>query len=374
VRARARARTADGGARVGPVRELDLRAVHAAVAGGSVLAAGGGGWVEHGLLVGSTAVQYGTPRLAALDEVDPDAMLATVSAIGAPAAVGWEMRPSDYVRALRLLMDAVPDPIVGTVTAQNGSSTTCNGWVASAVLGTLVIDAAGDGRAHPTGKMGSFGLAADDGYQTVQAVAGGNRADMRYLEVVTRGTVRHTANVLRTAAAESGGFIAAARHPLPAAFVARHGAVGAISFALALGEAILAVQEAGPRRMIDVAAEHLDGRLIAEGRVRSRKLRTVNAFDIGTIVVEELELGFVNEYLTAEVAGERVATFPDVLATLSVRTGRIVSIADLREGDEVAVLHVPKVNVPLGDGVREPSVYPEVEAMLGKPLAEYALA
>ena len=83
------------------MRELDLHAVHAAVAGGSVLAAGGGGWVDHGMLVGTTAVQYGTPRLASLDELDPDAMLATVSAIGAPAAVGWEMRPGDYVRALR---------------------------------------------------------------------------------------------------------------------------------------------------------------------------------------------------------------------------------------------------------------------------------
>jgi DUF917 family protein len=102
-------------------------------------------------------------------------------------------------------------------------------------------------------------------------------------------------------------------------------------------------------------------------------LRTENAFDIGTITVGEIELGFVNEYLTAESGGERLATFPDVLTTLSLRTGRIISIADLRVGDEVAVLHVPKAQVPLGDGVREPSVYPEVEAMLGKPLAEYAL-
>ena len=356
------------------MRDLDLHAVHAAVAGGSVLAAGGGGWVDHGMLVGTTAVQYGTPRLATLDELDPDAMLATVSAIGAPAAVGWEMRPGDYVRALQLLMEAVPEPIIGTVTAQNGSSTTCNGWVASAVLGTLVIDAAGDGRAHPTGKMGSFGLAADDDYQTVQAVAGGNRSEDRYLEVVTRGTVRHTASVLRTAADQSGGFISCARNPLPASFVAEHAAVGAISFALALGEAILAVQDKGARRMIEVTAEHLGGRLIAEGAVRSRELRTENAFDIGTIVVGELELGFVNEYLTAESGGERLATFPDVLATLSLQTGRILSIANLREGDEVAILHVPKANVPLGDGVKEPSVYPEVEAMLGKPLAQYALA
>jgi DUF917 family protein len=356
------------------MRELDLHAVHAAVAGGSVLAAGGGGWVDHGLLVGTTAVQYGTPRLVALDELDPDDMLATVSAIGAPAAVGWEMRPGDYVRALELLMEAVDEPIIGTVTAQNGSSTTCNGWVASAVLGTVVVDAAGDGRAHPTGKMGSFGLAADDEYETVQAVAGGNRAQKRYLEVVTRGTVRHTANVLRTAADQSGGFISAARNPLPAAFVAEHAAVGAISFALDLGEAILAAEPDGPERMIEATAEHLGGSLLARGPVRSRGLRTENAFDIGEVVVGDVELGFVNEYLTADSAGERLATFPDVLATLSVHTGRIISIANLREGDEVAVLHVPKANVPLGDGVREPSVYPEVEAMLGKSLAEFALA
>ncbi|MGZ4170607.1 MAG: DUF917 domain-containing protein [Solirubrobacteraceae bacterium] len=355
------------------MRELDLHAVHAAVAGGSVLAAGGGGWVDHGLLVGTTAVQYGTPRLAGLDELDPDAMLATVSAIGAPAAVGWEMRPGDYVRALQLLMEAVDEPIVGTVTAQNGSSTTCNGWVASAVLGTVVVDAAGDGRAHPTGKMGSFGLAADDDYQTVQAVAGGKRSEDRYLEVVARGSVRHTANVLRTASHQSGGFISCARNPLPVSFVAEHAAVGAISFALNLGEAILAAEPRGAQRMIDVTAEHLGGRILATGRVRRRVLRTENAFDIGTVEVAELELGFVNEYLTAEAAGERLATFPDVLTTLSVQTGRIISIANLREGDEVAVLHVPKANVPLGDGVREPSVYPEVEAMLGKPLAEYAL-
>jgi uncharacterized protein len=356
------------------MRELDLPAVHAAVAGGSVLAAGGGGWVDHGMLVGTTAVQYGTPRLVSLDELDPDAMLATVSAIGAPAAVGWEMRPGDYVRALELLMDNFDEPIIGTVTAQNGSSTTCNGWVASAVLGTLVVDAAGDGRAHPTGKMGSFGLAADDDYETVQAVAGGNRAENRYLEVVTKGTVRHTANVLRTASDQSGGFIACARNPLPAAFVAAHAAVGAISFALDLGEAILAAEPDGPQRMIGVTAEHLGGRILATGAVRSRTLRTDNAFDLGTIEVEDLELGFVNEYLTAESGGERLATFPDVLTTLSVQTGRIISIANLRAGDEVAVLHVPKANVPLGDGVREPSVYPEVEAMLGKPLAKYALA
>ena len=356
------------------MRELDRQAVEAAVAGGSVLAAGGGGWVEHGYLVGRTAVSYGTPRLATLDEVAGDATIVTVSAIGAPAARDWEMRPSDYVRALRLLSDALEQPVVGTITAQNGSSTTCNGWIQSAVLGTLVIDAAGDGRAHPTGKMGSLGLAADPDYRTVQAAAGGNRSQDRYLEVVTRGTVRHTANVLRTAAVASGGFIAAARNPLPAAYVREHGAVGAISFALRLGEAILAAGPKGPEAVADAITSILGGRILGRGTVRHKQLRTEGGFDIGTLEVAELELGFVNEYMTAEATGERLATFPDVITTLSAVDGRPVSIADIRDGDEVAVLAVDKTQVPLGAGVREPSVYPEVEDLLGKPLVHHALA
>jgi uncharacterized protein len=356
------------------MRELDGQAVEAAVAGGSVLAAGGGGWVEHGYLVGRTAVGYGTPRLATLDEIADDAPLATVSAIGAPAARDWEMRPGDYVRALRLLIEAIGEPVVGTITAQNGSSTTCNGWVQSAVLGTLVIDAAGDGRAHPTGKMGSLGLAADPNHQTVQSAAGGNRSQDRYLEVVTRGTVSHTANVLRTAAVASGGFIAAARNPLPASYVREHGAVGAISFALRLGEAMLAAAPSGADAVLDSITGTLGGRILGTGTVRGKELRTEGGFDIGAVDLDELELGFVNEYMTAEAAGERLATFPDVITTLSLGDGRPVSIADIAEGDEVAVLAVDKSQVPLGAGVKEPSVYPEVEEMLGQPLAEQALA
>ena len=356
------------------MRELDDHAVNAAVAGGSVLAAGGGGWVDHGYLVGRTAVSYGTPRLATLDEIADDATLVTVSAIGAPAARDWEMRPGDYVRALRLLIEALDETVVGTITAQNGSSTTCNGWVQSAVLGTLVIDAAGDGRAHPTGKMGSMGLAADPDYRTVQSAAGGNRSQDRYLEVVTRGSVRHSAEVLRTAAVASGGFIAAARNPLPASYVREHGAVGAISFALGLGEAMVDAQPTGPEAVTEAITALLGGRIVGRGSVRAKRLRTEGGFDIGALEVGELELGFVNEYMTIEAAGERLATFPDVITTLSARDGRPVSIADIRDGDEVAVLAVDKARVPLGDGVKEPSVYPEVEEMLGQPLAEQALA
>ncbi|HTU84867.1 MAG TPA: hypothetical protein VMF57_04790 [Solirubrobacteraceae bacterium] len=41
---------------------------------------------------------------------------------------------------------------------------------------------------------------------------------------------------------------------------------------------------------------------------------------------------------------------------------------------EVDVLHADKSHIPLGDGGRDPSVYPEVEAVPRKPLAAHALA
>ena len=41
--------------------------------------------------------------------------------------------------------------------------------------------------------------------------------------------------------------------------------------------------------MIEVTAGHLGGTILTQGPVRSRELRTENAFDIGTIVVGELD-------------------------------------------------------------------------------------
>ncbi|MBN9401711.1 MAG: beta-N-acetylhexosaminidase, partial [Burkholderiales bacterium] len=101
---------------------------------------------------------------------------ATVTAIGAPAAKDWEIRPVDYVHALAELIKVAGVPIGAVMTAQNGYSTTLNGWIQSSVLGVKVLDTAGDVRAHPTGKLGGLGLGERPGYESLQVVSGGNRA------------------------------------------------------------------------------------------------------------------------------------------------------------------------------------------------------
>jgi DUF917 family protein len=352
-----------------------------------VLAAGGGGWVDHGYLVGETATRLGEPRLASIEEIPDDGIIVTVTAIGSPAAPHWQMLPIDYVRALQLLVAALDRPVAGLITAQNGSSTTLNGWTQSAVLGIPVVDAAGNGRAQPTGKFGSMGLLGKSGYQTIQTAAGGNRSLGRYLEVTVRGSVAQADDILRAVSLQSGGFIAAARNPVPASYVKQHAAVGAISYALRLGEAMLAAQPRGAEAVIEAAVRETKGRILGRGPVRDAQVDTRDSFDFARFRVETpdgpLLLHTMNEYMAVDRGPAtpdsqadgpvRLATFPDLICTLSLETGLPVSVAQMREGTEVAVLVNSKVDLPVGTGAREPDAYPEVEAALGIDLQSYAL-
>lgn len=354
------------------MRELTHDDALDAISGGSVLACGGGGWVWHGELMGDLATRVGRPVLVTADELPDDALIATVTAIGAPASPNWEIRPLDYVRALELLMEAVGRPVDAVMTAQNGSSTTLNGWIQSAVLGVKVLDAAGDVRAHPTGKLGSMGLTERPGYETVQVLYGGNRALHGETSVVARGSVTTTANVLRDACVRGGGFMASARNPVDMGWVRANAALGAISYALRLGGAMRTAAPAGGAAVIEAVCDTTKGEVLGTGVVEQlRPVTTSGGFDHGTFRVGDLTIPFLNEYMAVDRDGTRLATFPDVIALLNTTTGTIVSIADVATATtpfEVAVVAVDRTHLPLSSGVTDPGALAEVEAIMGVPL------
>ncbi|MGA8610818.1 MAG: DUF917 family protein [Xanthobacteraceae bacterium] len=359
-------------------RILGLQDVEAAIRGGSVFAAGGGGWVEHGRELGTVAVTVGRPELVSMDEVPDDAFIATAAAIGAPAGTTeWQMLGVDYVKAVELLQDALGAAVYGLMIGQNGMSSTMNAWLPSALLGTKVVDAVGDIRAHPTGDMGSLGMAASP-EPTIQVAVGGHRASHSYIELVVRGATAKVSPVLRKAADMAGGFIASCRNPMRASYVKRHAALGGISRALELGRAIMDAEAKGGRAIINAICNTTAGKIVGEGKVVRKSVHyTDAAFDIGTIAVRcgsrELVLHVMNEYIAVEEAGARLATFPDVIATLGP-DGRPVSVGHIDEGAELAVFHIDKSQLPLSSSVKDPTVYPIVEAALGIPVARYALA
>ena len=359
-------------------RILTEKDVEPAVKGGSVYAAGGGGWADHGRMLGYAATSIGKPELVDVEELDPKDWIATAAAIGAPASTtAWEMQGRDYIKAVELLQEALGEKLAGLIIGQNGKSSTLNAWLPSAVLGTKVVDAVGDMRAHPTGDMGSIGMAGSP-RQMIQTAVGGNRAENRYIELVVRGATAKISPILRTASDMSGGFIASCRNPLRAKYVRDNAALGGISLALQLGEAIIAAEKKGGSAVIDAIVKTTGGSILAKGTVTKKDLvYTREAFDIGTFVLGErdkaITIHTMNEYMAIDDAGgTRLATFPDIISTLDA-SGTPLSAGQLREGMFVFVLHVPKKLIPLATSVIDAAVYPPVEKALGIELARYAL-
>jgi DUF917 family protein len=348
------------------------------VKGGSVYAAGGGGWADHGRMLGYAATSIGRPELVDIEELEPKDWVATAAAIGAPASTtNWEMQGRDYVKAVELLQDALGEPLAGLMIGQNGKSSTLNAWLPGAILGTKVVDAVGDIRAHPTGDMGSIGMASSP-EQSIQTAVGGNRAENRYIELVTRGATAKISPILRTASDMSGGFIASCRNPVRAKYVRRNAALGGISLALELGEAIIAAEAKGGSAVIDAIVRTTGGTILARGTVTQKDLvYTKEAFDVGRFVLNEgdgaITIHTMNEYMAVDDAGEnRLATFPDVITTLDA-SGTPLSAGQLRVGMYVFILHVSKKLIPLSTSVIEPAVFPPVEQALGIELTKYAL-
>jgi len=360
-------------------RILVEKDVESAVKGGSVYAAGGGGWADHGRMLGYAAVAIGKPELVSIDELQDDDWIATAAAIGAPASTTpWEMQGIDYVKAVQLLQEALGEKLSGLIIGQNGKSSTLNGWLPSAILGTKVVDAVGDVRAHPTGDMGSIGMAGSP-EPMIQTAVGGNRAEHRYIELVVKGATAKVSPILRAAADQSGGFIASCRNPLRAAYVRTHAAPGGISLALTLGEAIIEAEKKGGAAVIDAICKTTGGVILAEGTITAKNVvYTKEAFDIGTLTIGQADkavtLHVMNEYMAVDDAGgNRIATFPSVITTLNAE-GEPLSVGQLREGMKVFVLHVPKEILPLSASVLDATVYPPVEKAMGIEIAKYALA
>jgi uncharacterized protein len=350
---------------------LGAQDLEPALIAGLLLSAGGSGKsaAHRNRVQGQMALDYGGVDLASLDELDPDDLIITATAVGAPGFAQALVTPRDAVEAARRLASMLPKPPKGVIC---GHVPGFNAWLVAAALGIKYIDAAANGRGHPTVKMGGMGLASRPDVFIIQVGAGGSQKDGSQLSAVVEGNIVRTSNVLRQAAVINGGLIMAARGPLTAAFVKENGAPNAISFQLALGRAMLQAQ--GPGR-VQAAAAFLRGELLASGEVVSNDVNYRDGFDVGTMRVSgpggEIVLGIYNEYMTADIGGRRVATFPDMIGTLDPDTGEPVAISELPPGSRAAVVIAHRSKFPVGKGALDPAVFPEVEQAMGLDLRSY---
>jgi DUF917 family protein len=350
---------------------LNEHHAEAAVLGGAVLGGGGGGSIQDGMERAKMAVSLGNLFVVSLDELNENDTVVTASVVGAPAAAEKYLRPVNHIRSMQMLLERHPAKLSGIIANENGAGSGVNGWLQAAMLGLPMVDAPANGRAHPTGLMGAMGLHRVQGYTSIQAAAGGNPETGRYLELVVEGAIQTAANLIRYASVQAGGSIAVARDPVNVKYLSQHAAPGGTSQAIRVGGAMIDARRQGPEAVINAIASALSGEVTLQGEVTEIRLETIGGYDVGFITVKgdrKGELTFWNEFMTLELEGRRKATFPDLITLLSLADGVPVSSAEVRRGQGIGVLVVPRNHLILGEGVRLPETLQEAEKAIGKSL------
>lgn len=347
------------------MNDLDRETIRALAIGGGVLGGGGGGEVAEGLRLLELALDLGRPVMKALGELEDEAVVVTVSGVGAPAAVDRDIRVADYLASLQLFLESSGSSVVGMVSSENGGFSSANGFVQSALTGIPVIDAPCNGRAHPSGVMGSMGLHLVPHYLSKQAAVGGTPS-VRGVRLYAEGSLRSVDHVVRQAAVAAGGLVSVTRNPVEVSYLRENGAPGALMLAVALGELVLRSESKSARAVAEGILEYLGaGEVLAEGTVSHVSLRTEGGYDVGSVRVGGFEARFWNEFMTVDTDGWRRATFPDLVFALDTGTRLPLTTSEIEPGREIVLASVPKGCLPLGSGVKDPEVLREIERVLG---------
>ena len=347
-----------------------------ALYGGLLLGGGGGGSLKLGLEALNEAFHHAdTLKLLNITELSPQDILVNVSLVGAPSAKDTCVTISHWKTVLQNFEANSGMKIAGFTTCENGGVSTSNGWIISAITGIPLVDAPSNGRAHPTGIMGSIGLNRVPNYVTVQSAAGGKGE--RYIETIAKGSLSATSHLVRETSVASGGMCCVLRNPITVSYAKDHAAVGAIAQAMSLGKGYLARLGKVPELLNFLEAQY-SAKVICQGTVCNYCLSMDGGYDVGTLHVksdsDDYMISFWNEYMTLDKNDTRIGTFPDLLVTLDALSGLAISSAEISDGMVVLILKIPATQLILGAGMYQKSLFEEAESVLKQELVRYNAA
>jgi hypothetical protein len=333
------------------VREFRLigeQALAEITLGASVLATGGGGDPEIGLLWAYNVVEQGHEILLIDPEAMPDDALATIAGCLGAALVLTEKPPNGQelfwcYEALRRYMgqsiQAVIPPEAGGV----------NTPVPMAVAGAVevpVIDADGMGRAFPELQMTSFYTHGVSPSPTAAADEKG------HVTISDASDALVTERIIRNAAMAYGGISWIAGYPMTGRQIKDSAILRSISMAWELGKSIFNSR----KKHLDPIGEVLKlthGFRAFQGKIidinREFGAEKTKGFSLGRITMEGTDdfkgrmasIGFQNEWLTMEVDEEVLCMPPDLICILDPATGEPIRTDIVRYGYRGAVVLIP---------------------------------
>ena len=234
-----------------------------------------------------------------------------------------------------------------------------------------LIDAPCNGRAHPTGTMGSMGLNNVEGFKSHQSFVGGSPKLGNKVEGYMNGDIYKVSKMVRQAAVEAGGLVAVARNPVSAKYIKENAAVNGISHAIDVGKKFYEGLDKSVDNAIQNVAEFLKGEIVTKGTINHFELVTEGGFDVGIVTIGEIEMSFWNEYMTLEKDSERLYTFPDLIMSFDRKTGMPLTTAEIDKGRDIVIIATKKENIILGAGMYDSKLLAEIEPIINKKILKF---
>lgn len=312
----------------------------------AILGTGGGGSPEWGRVIMENDIAQGrAATIVKPEDVPDDAIVASGGIMGSVKVLDkispqdliarWEKR-FELTEAFQLQSETIGKKIDYIVAFEMGGLNTPVMLSLGARTGIPVIDGDGLGRAAPETQMISF-IGYGVSLTPMPLVdAAGNAV------VVRRGVENTFADQLgRWVVTRGGGMGANSHYPMSGKTLKETVIPNTISGALALGEALFKAR-AGKSDPVAAVAQFVGGKHVHTGVIQHMEEKEWEGFYfINARLSGGAEVVIKNEYMALFLDGKPVTIFPDFILGLDPKSGRGLMSADLKVGDEMALVVCP---------------------------------
>jgi DUF917 family protein len=339
--------------------------------GAGILGTGGGGSPYLNKIFVAEIMKSGieVPVVQA-SELEDDALVAPTGGVGAPT-VGVERlkQGEELVRALRAVEKYTGKRATHMISAEIGGGNSISPVIVALQAGLPLVDGDGMGRAFPEMQMDTFSIY---GVRPTPVGVSDVRGHVAVFDEISSG--HDVERYVRNLTIQMGGGAALTGPLMTGAEIRRTAVRGTLSFAVRLGEEVMAARKAH-RDPVEAASEMSGGQLLMTGKITDVDRRFVAGFARGHLKLagtnayegHDYAIDFQNENLVLrDEAGAVLCSVPDLICIVDAETAEPISTETLRYGLRVAVIGIPAphlIATPEALEVVGPAAfgYPDVE-------------
>ncbi|MDT9600078.1 DUF917 domain-containing protein [Sphingosinicella rhizophila] len=314
--------------------------------GAVLLGTGGGGDPYVGELFVRAQIKLGNfPRIVASEDIDDDAFVLSIAAMGAPTVVIEHLvSDSTLLRLLARAEEHFGRRVDALISAEIGGANSMFPLALSAITGLPVLDADGIGRAVPHLEMTTFSI---NGCKATPAILMDDSGN----EVIVQAVDDKTAEELcRVVTGAMGAMALGAFYPMSGRQAKEIAVQRTLTQTLDIGRAIRTAREQSRdifASLIQVLEER-DGRkaaILFDGKIVDVTHETRDGWHWGRATMrsltdagDEFTVDIQNEFTVARHNGRTAAIVPDLITILDRETGEPMTGEMLSYGQRVKVL------------------------------------